>query len=51
MFQKEFFATEIAIIANGKPVRKDSSLRYLDPYLNGILRLGGRIHAGDALAD
>ena len=37
--------------SNGKPVRKDSSLRYLDPYLNGILRFGGRIHTGDALAD
>ena len=48
---KETFATDIANIANSKPVPKDRSSRYLDLYLDdGILRLGGRIRTRDALA-
>lgn len=54
MCQKETLDTEIANIANSKPVHQDSTLRYmyLDPYLDDrILQLGGRIRSGDALAD
>ncbi|XP_062579354.1 uncharacterized protein LOC134241304 [Saccostrea cucullata] len=50
--QNETFSAEITNLVNDKPVSKDSSLRYLDPYLHdGIIRLGGRIRTGDALSD
>ena len=49
--QQEMFGSEVANLAAGKPVTKGSSLRYLDPYLeDGLIRVGGRAHTGDALS-
>ena len=49
--QQEMFGSEVSYLASDKPVTKGSSLRYLDPYLeDGLIRVGGRAHTGDALS-
>ena len=43
--QKEAYKEELACIANGKEIPRNSTLKKLDPYLDaeGLLRIGGRL--------
>ncbi|XP_063838195.1 uncharacterized protein LOC135087327 [Ostrinia nubilalis] len=51
--QEQSFQEEINLLKQDKPLRADSRLRSLTPYLDndGLLRVGGRIDAAKAVSD
>ena len=47
--QDDAFRNEISALQNGQPIKKNSSIRDLNPFLDnqGVLRVGGRLNLAD----
>ena len=50
--QQAYFKEDVILVSEGKPVKRNSKLRKLDPMMtNGILRIGGRLSRSDLAYD